>query len=347
MKSQRVTMRTVADEAGVSVQTVSRVLNNHPDVAESTARRIQKVIDRLNYTPNEIARSLIQQQSYTIGVAIDVIEGVGPASILAGISYEAELNDFCLLVKRIPEANVELVDSVLQVMLSRQVDGIIWAVPEIGDNHNWVAEKSKTLGVPIVYITMSEREGLVSISMNNFKGGCMATQHLLDQGYQHIAHISGPRDWWEARERRRGWEDTLKAAGMSSDDRQWREVDRKWSAHSTEAAFLDLLEKYPEMDAVFVASDQMALKVLQVAQKEGLRIPQDLGVIGYDGIEEAAYYFPALSTINHDHINLGIQSVKALIQSLERSSASKKSGDLLDAVLFEPGLVVRESSFAG
>jgi LacI family transcriptional regulator len=168
----------------------------------------------------------------------------------------------------------------------------------------------------------------------------------LDQGYRNIALISGPLDWWEARERKKGWADTLTAAGLPPTEAQVQAGDTLWSAESAEVAFLKLLETYPQMDAVFACSDYMALKVLQVAQRLGKRIPQDLGVIGYDGIQEAAYYSPSLSTINHDHINLGIQSIRSLVQHLDQPSKRQEKTYLDDAILLEPSLVVRGSTAA-
>ena len=115
----------------------------------------------------------------------------------------------------------------------------------------------------------------------------MATQHLLDQGYQHIGHITGPLDWWEARQRKLGWEHALKAAGMNLADEQWQEGN--WSSASGEIAFQKLLQTYPRLDAVFVANDQMALGLLQAANRLGIQVPDALGLIGFDGIPEVAF----------------------------------------------------------
>ncbi|MBN2047556.1 MAG: LacI family DNA-binding transcriptional regulator [Anaerolineaceae bacterium] len=343
MKPRRVTMRVVADEAGVSVQTVSRVLNNHPDVATATAERVRAVVERLNYTPNAVARSLIQQRSYTIGVATDVLESSGPARILAGIAYEAEKNGYCLLINRISEADTVHVDPLLQTMVSRQVDGIIWAVPDIAENHHWVADTLKQLTVPIVFLTVSAQPTAYTISIDNYLGARMATQHLMDQGYRRIAHISGPLDWWEARERKRGWEDTLRNAGLACDDCQLFESDERWSVESAEKGFYHLLETFPQMDAVFVSSDQMAMGVLKIASAKGIRIPDELGVVGYDGIPDTAYFCPPLTTVNHNHVNLGSCAVDQLIQLIDQEKGEYRM-KVKQSVVLVPELVIRKSS---
>lgn len=341
MKSHRVTMRMVAEEAGVSIQTVSRVLNDHPDVAAATAIRIREVMQRLHYTPNAIARSLIQQRSYTIGVAIDALEWSGPSRILAGLNYGAESRGYSLLIKRIQEEDTQNVAPLLETMLSRQVDGIIWSIPEIGDNHRWVQETCAGFGVPIVFLSVPVREGIPSVSVDEYAAGRLATQHLVEADFQHIAHIAGPKISWEAEERKRGWQDVLTNAGLECTERQLRWSDKAWSPESGGECFLSLLENYPEMDAVFVASDQMALKVLQVAGEKGIQIPEQLAVMGHDNVPESSFYWPSLSTIDHDHVNLGTQAVEMLIKIIENGSAVEAATQ--NRVL-PPHLIVRKST---
>ena len=341
MKSHRVTMRMVAEEAGVSIQTVSRVLNEHPDVAAATAVRVREVMQRLHYTPNAIARSLIQQRSYTIGVAIDALEWSGPSRILAGLNYGAEARGYSLLIKRIQEEDTQNVAPLLETMLSRQVDGIIWSIPEIGDNHRWVQETCAGFGVPIVFLSVPLREGIPSVSVDEYAAGRMATQHLVETGCKCITHVAGPEASWEARERKRGWQDALTQAGLECGQKQLRWSDKAWSPESGGECFEDLLENCPEMDGVFVASDQMALKVLQVAGQKGIRIPDQLAVIGHDNVPESGYYWPSLSTIDHDHVNLGIQAVELLLEIIESDSSAEEAAP--NCVL-HPQLVVRKST---
>ncbi len=338
---QRVTIRDVASEAGVSHQTVSRVINDRPDVADETRRRVWQVIEELNYQPSAIARSLIRRRSFTLGVVTAGLKYVGPSRTLDGIAGQAEQMGYTLVLKELPRLDAHDVQPLLNSLLSRQVDGIIWAVPEIGGNRDWVEGQPPELTAPLIFLQMQERAGLSSVSVDNHRGGCLATEHLLQQGYRHIGHISGPLDWWEARQRLAGWQDTLHQAGVSVTEHQW--VQGNWSAASGEQAIGPLLNMYPEMDAVFVANDQMALGVLQVACRQGLRIPKDLAVVGFDGLPEAAYYWPPLTTVYQDLQALGCAAVREL--SLAVEARHQKDVPIRPVTLsLQPELIVRESS---
>jgi DNA-binding LacI/PurR family transcriptional regulator len=149
----------------------------------------------------------------------------------------------------------------------------------------------------------------------------IATQHLLDLGRQYIGHISGPLDWWEARQRKLGWQEALQAAGR--DATEDHSVEGNWSASSGETAFEQLLQGYPEMDAIFIANDQMALAALQVANHRGIRIPQDLAVVGFDNIAESAFFYPSLTTIYQDQHELGCLAVQRLVTLIEAACSNQ------------------------
>ena len=338
---KKVTIRDVAAAAGVSHQTVSRVLNNRPDVAEETRRRVWQVIEDLRYQPSAIARSLIQQRSFTLGVVIAGLKYVGPSRTLNGITKQAEEMDYTLLLKELPRFDTNDVQPLLNSLRARQVDGIIWAVPEIGSNRDWLQNQPPELPTPMIFLTMQTRSDLFIVSVDNYTGGRTATEHLLEQGYRHIGHISGPLDWWEARQRKAGWQDALSEIGIQVADHHWESGN--WSSASGEKAIRKLLDGYPKMEAVFVANDQMALSVLQIACEKGLQVPQDLAVVGFDGIPEAAYYWPPLTTVYQDQQKLGSTAVRELVQIIEVSQQDKAVVEP-KTISFQPELIVRESS---
>jgi LacI family transcriptional regulator len=338
---KKVTIRDVAAAAGVSHQTVSRVLNDRPDVAQETRRRVWQVIEELRYQPSAIARSLIQQRSYTLGVVIAGLKYVGPSRTLNGITKQAEEMGYTLLLKELPRFDTNDVQPLLNSLRARQVDGIIWAVPEVGSNRDWLQTQPPELPIPMIFLTMQTRSDLFVVSVDNYTGGRTATEHLLEQGYRHIGHISGPLDWWEARQRKAGWQDALSEIGIQVADHHWESGN--WSSASGEKAIRKLLDGYPEMEAVFVANDQMALSVLQVACEKGLQVPQDLAVVGFDGIPEAAYYWPPLTTVYQDQQQLGGTAVRELVQIIEASQQDKAVTEP-KTILFQPELIVRESS---
>jgi LacI family transcriptional regulator len=342
-QSKRPTIKQVAKAAGVSTQTVSRVINDRPDVAPETRERVQQVIDELGYQPSALARSLIQRRSYTLGVVTAGLKYIGPSRTLNGITTKAEELGYALLLKELPRFTTNDIQSLIQFLLARHIDGILWAVPEIGDNRNWVGTGAYSIPVPTVFITMQSRPGIPIVSVDNRLGGRLATQHLLEQGREHIGHISGPLEWWEARQRKQGWQEALQAAGRKASEAHCAEGN--WSAASGETAFEQLLQSYPEMDAVFIANDQMALAALQLANRRGVHIPQDLAVVGFDNIAEAAYFYPSLTTVNQNQHELGCQAVQELVYLIEAAYAGNQAVEPR-SLLFTPELIVRESSVA-
>ena len=340
-RTGRATIKEVASAAGVSTQTVSRVINDRPDVSPETRKRVQEVIDQLGYQPSALARSLIRQRSYTLGVVTAGLRYTGPSRTLSGITGAAENAGYSLLLKELPNFNANNVGPIFQTLLSRHVDGIIWAVPEVGENLNWVNNSSLDSNIPMVYLTMKSRERVCVVSIDNYLGGQLAMKHLIDQGYQHIGHISGPMDWWEARERKAAWIDTLKEAGRGVKDEHC--VEGNWSSSSGSKAIERLYQQYPEMDAVFAANDQMALSVEQYACRINIQVPKDLGVIGFDDIPESEFFWPPLTTIQQNQYNVGEVAVEEIIKIIE-SSWHEHKPVCPKSIMLTPKLVIRQSS---
>jgi LacI family transcriptional regulator len=343
--SKQVTIRDVAAAAGVSHQTVSRVLNNRPDVAEETRSRIWQIIEDLNYQPSAIARSLIRQRSLTLGIVTAGLNLVGPSRTLNGITEQAEGLGYTLLLKELPSFGVNDVQPLLNSLLERRVDGILWAVPEVGGNRAWLEQQLDGLPVPTIFTTMQARPGVTVVAVDNYAGGRLATEHLLCEGYRHIGHISGPLDWWEARQRKAGWHDALLAAGAPLPDADLCAEEGAWSSSSGEQAISRLLARYPQMDAVFVGNDQMALGVLQTACRQGIQVPQELAVVGFDGLPESAHYWPPLTTVYQDLRKLGCSAVQELVRVIEASRNGQAAFEPQSLALC-PELIIRESSHA-
>jgi DNA-binding LacI/PurR family transcriptional regulator len=340
-RNVRATIKEVASVAGVSTQTVSRVINERPDVSPETRKRVQEVIKALSYQPSALARSLINQRSLTLGVVTAGLKHIGPSRTLSGITSAAEEEGYSVLLKELPSYDTEEIRPIFQALLSRHVDGIIWAVPEVGDNRNWVNEHPADFEVPLVYLTMESRDDLSIVSIDNYLGGRMAMSHLLEQGYRNIGHISGPLDWWEARQRMAAWKDALRESGLSSDDSQC--VEGNWSSASGALAIEKLSDQYSEMDAVFVANDQMALGVLQFFAEKRIHIPEDVGIVGFDNIAESAFFSPALTTIQQDQHSVARIAVEELIKIIE-AGWQGSNAVIAKSIILPPTLIVRQSS---
>lgn len=336
-KTARATIKAVAAAAGVSTQTVSRVVNERPDVSPETRKRVQAAIHDLSYRPSALARSLSSQRSYTLGVVTAGLKYIGPSRTLSGIAAAAEEAGYALLLKELPSFVSSNVTPIFQTLLSHHVDGIIWAVPEIGDNHTWVNSSPTDLAVPIVYLTMAPQNNITVVSIDNYRGGRLAMAHLLEQGYQHIGHIAGPLEWWEARQRLAAWQDALHETGRVASATHMAEGN--WSSASGAVAIEKLFAQYPELDAVFVANDQMALGVLHFLSAKGLSIPAAIGLVGFDNLAEAAYFSPALTTIQQAQEAMAKLAVAEIIKIIEADELAPPT-----SIVLGPTLVVRQSS---
>jgi LacI family transcriptional regulator len=340
-KNDQITILKVAKTAGVSKQTVSRVINNHPDVADITRKHVQKVIDELGYHPSAVARSLTKQRTHTIAVVTAGLNLVGPSSVLNGITLKAEELGYALLIKNLAGFRIDDYQGLVRFLNEMRVEGVAWACPDIEHYRQEVIEKLSSLPTPVVFQGSAPLQHALFVIVDNYAGGCQATQHLLDQGFRSIAHISGPINFADAEERKSGWSDTLQKADLQPSPLHSAEGD--WSAASGAKAVVELLDTYPEMDAIFVANDQMAIGAMQTIQERGLQIPGDIAIIGYDNIAESAFSSPPLTTIAQDFELMGAKTIELLVGVI---NAQRNGKDLsaLQPVRLPADLIVRKSS---
>ncbi len=335
-----VTLQDVAQLAGVSTKTVSRVVNNQGEISEATRQRVQAAIAQLNYRPNILARSLVNQRTNTLAAVAWGLDYYGPSHTVVGIENKSDELGYSLFLNLLAHPDEGDIDRILDTLVARRVDGIIWVVPEVGGNRMWINPARLDRLPPIVFLSMEQQPGLATVSVDNRAGARQAVQHLIDQGRQRIGLITGPLAWWEARERFAGWQETLRNAGLDASSSLVVEGD--WSASSGARAMSLLLERKPDIDAVFVCSDQMAIGALGVMHQHGRRIPQDLAVVGFDNIPESAFFWPPLSTVYQMLIEVGGLAVQTLHQWIE----ANRKGEAIPAenVQLMPQLIVRASS---
>jgi LacI family transcriptional regulator len=344
-QKRRMTIKEVAEAAGVSTQTVSRVLNNRPDVAPETFQRVQQVIKETGYAPNVLARSLIRGRTHTLGVVAYGLEYFGPSRVLTGIERQADEIGYSIFLNLLHQPETSDVAHLLNNLFARQVDGIIWAIPEIGDNRSWAQAKSLDFPVPAIFVSgMTGQTSLPLVGVDNRAVGHLATEHLLAGGARRIGIITGPLKWWEAQQRQQGWRETLETHGLAVEDRLVAVGD--WNARSGEQGLYQLLAQCPDLDAVFASNDQMALGVLHGAHRLGRRVPEDLSVVGVDNIPESAHFWPPLTTVRQRLREAGAQAVQELHLMIQKAKQSQhgQNGAIPNIALLQPELIVRESS---
>jgi LacI family transcriptional regulator len=336
-----VTLQDVAALAGVSIKTVSRVVNNQGEITEATRQRVQAAIDELGYRPNVLARSLVNRRTDALAVVAWGIEYFGPSRIVVGIEQRADELGYSLFLDLVAHPDDLYPERILDTLLARRVDGIIWAVPEVGDNRKWVRPGLLERLPPIVFVSMQAQPGLAITAVNNFSGAKQATRHLIEQGRRKIGTIAGPQAWWEARERCAGWQRTLEENGLSA--LPTLIVESYWSAAGGERAMEQLLKQTPQIDAVFASSDQIALGALGAIHRSGRRVPQDVAIVGFDNAPESAFYWPPLTTVYQKLVNAGRIAVQNLHQMIEARRQQRGYGEAA-MTLIEPELIVRASS---
>jgi DNA-binding LacI/PurR family transcriptional regulator len=285
-------MTDVARLAGVSHQTVSRVLNDHPNVKEQTRLRVRAAIAELGYRPNRAARALVTGRSQLIGIVALNSTLYGPASLLTAFEQAAAEAGFAVSVGSVSRLDQESISGAVERHLDQRVAGLVVIAPVASAG---AALDDMPSGVPLVTVDGDPDRAHALITVDQVAGAQAATQHLLDAGHRTVWHIAGPAEWYDAAGRIKGWRQTLQAAGA--------EVPPLLAADWTAAAGYSagqMVARMPEVTAVFAANDHLALGLLRALHERGRRVPHDLSVVGFDDVPEAAYFIPPLTTVRPD-----------------------------------------------
>ena len=336
-RQTRVTIREIARMCGVSMQTVSRVINNRPDVSPATRRAVEAAIAEVGFQPSAVARSLVQRRSQTLGVIATGLNLFGVSQTLNGITEESQRADYALLLKELVAEDVEEVTPAIDFLVAHRVEGlIIFNPPTVETSVSALQAEVPAARPPIVVLKSEPSSVFSTISVDNFGGARMATEHLLALGRSRIGHIAGPASWREARDRTHGWRTALADAGLEPGPI----VEGDWSSASGESASRELLDRAPDLDAIFVANDQMALGLLHAAHDRRIAIPDQIAVVGFDGLDEAAQFTPSLTTIRQPLRELGKLAVRELLATIDSEAGHVDVRNLTLAT----ELIVRDSA---
>ncbi|WP_203718547.1 LacI family DNA-binding transcriptional regulator [Asanoa siamensis] len=327
-------MTDVARLAGVSHQTVSRVLNGHPYVSDHTRLRVQAAITELGYRPNGAARALVTGQSRVIGVVAQNTTLYGPASLLAALEQAAAEAGFVVTIGSVGDLDDQSIAAAVERHLAHRVAGIIAIAPveSAGD-----ALERLPRSIPLVTVDGDPHRSLPLVTVDQVAGAREATQHLLDLGHRTVWHVTGPPNWIDSAGRIEGWRETLLAAGAQVPPL----IPADWSASAGFQAG-QMLARMPEVTAVFAANDHLALGVLRALHEHGRRVPQDISVVGFDDVPEAGFFIPPLTTVRPDFKAVARMSLDLLLSQIA------DSGDHRDGLrqTIAPTLIVRNSASA-
>jgi len=325
-------MSDVAVLAGVSHQTVSRVLNDHPSVRPETRRRVIEAIEAIGYRRNSAARTLVTRRSETIGVVTTGSALFGPTSTLIAIEEAARDSGLFVSVATVRLWDAAEVRTALDHFMTQGIDGVVVIAPQ---DDALDAVRAYDARIPVVMVGSHEvQPGRVhAVAVDQYAGARTAVRHLLDLGHTDVAHLAGPRDWIDARERHRGWQDELASAGIAAGE----PIDGDWSAERGYRVGLELAASgLPS--AVFAANDQLALGLLHAFAEGGVSVPSHVSVVGFDDVDGAAHFFPPLTTVRQDFAALGRRCLMVLRSAIADGTV------VADPII--PRLVVRSSTSA-
>jgi LacI family transcriptional regulator len=326
---KRATLYDVAAYAGVSYQTVSRVINGNPHVSAKTLKRVQEAILALDYQPNKAARTLVTRRSYTLEVITVGTSHFGPAQMMTSVERAARGRGYKLIFTNIEDMRESEILDVLDGLNS--VDGAIIITPIRNEMYDRLTQECPR---PFVKVGAQPGIQLPSLVIDQALGSRLATRHLIALGHTEIAEIGGPYHWYDAAARHQGFLEELQASGL----KHVPTAESDWTAAGGYDACLRLIASEQPFTALVVGNDQMALGAMRALREQGLRVPEDVSVVGFDDIPEAAYFEPPLTTVQQDFGALGGQAVEYLIEILNNPETP-----LHQRVLY-PRLVVRQST---
>jgi DNA-binding LacI/PurR family transcriptional regulator len=328
-----VNMFDVARAAGVSHQTVSRVLNDSAAVKESTRRRVNAAIEELGYHRNLAARALATHRSKTLGVICFDSTLYGPASMLYAIEHASRSAGYYVSVASEPTIDSTTLPRALSQLAEQSVEGVVVIAP-LSETRDALSGMRR--GMSVVAVDGTGGLGLPVVSVDQLDGARQVTRHLLEQGASTVWHVTGAEGWTDTDARVAGWRDELTAAGRPIPE----PLHGNWSPASGYQAGIALARR-TDVEAVFVANDQMALGLLRALAEAGRAVPENVLVAGFDDVPEAEFYSPPLTTVRQDFAMVGRRSVEMLIARIEDTDDSPVDDQ---PTLVPAQLIVRQST---
>jgi DNA-binding LacI/PurR family transcriptional regulator len=321
----------VARLAGVSHQTVSRVINDLPNVRPATRARVQQAIAQLRYSPSPAARALVTRRTRTIGLIVPAVSDFGPTSIAMHFNVAARAARYSVDTVSAVDVDPADIRSLVEGLLRQRVDAIVLVVDDIA-----VLEIVSTLdlNVPLVAAAATDRRSPHLVSIDQYHGARSAVRHLAELGHTRIAHIAGPTRAPDAIERLRGWRDELGAGQLEVIE----PLHGDWTAASGYRLGLEL--NIEPSSAVFVANDHMSIGLFSALRERGIHVPEDVSVVGFDDVPEAGYLFPPLTTVRQDFAALGELMMQKVLVAVEEPDSVHEDEPL------PTHLVIRQSTRA-
>jgi LacI family transcriptional regulator len=329
----RVTIADVAREAGVSLMTVSRVVNDKADVSQATRQRVLQVVERLGYRPSSIARGLATRRTGTLGLVVPDVANAFFANVARGAESHAYARGYNVFLCNTDEDS-QREEEVLQSLEEKRVDGVVLCSSRLDDSE--LSLQLRRFPVLVLVNRLLESDDVCTVLVDDKAGGRLATDHLLSAGHQAVGFLAGPPLSHSGRQRKAGYRAALTAAGWPYNADLVQHCSP--TVQGGHQAARELLVAHPRLTALFCYNDLVAVGALQACAELGRRVPDDLAVVGYDDIPLANLVTPPLTTCRVPRYKLGELAMQLLLDQIDGSS------DQHERVVLQPELIVRVSA---
>lgn len=341
MKFSQVTIKDIARELGISPSTVSRALKDHPDISSKTKEAVNALAEKLNYQPNIVALNLRQKKTFTIGVIIPELVHFFFSTVISGIEDVAYQAGYSVILAQSNES-YEREKTDIKALFNSRVDGLLMSISRETKNFDHI-ESVIAKGIPVVFYDRTFNTTMCSnVLVDDYVGAKEAVNHLIEQGYQKIAFLEGSPGLIITADRKRGYTDALREHGLEIKDSYIQEC-MTGSLEEGKRATKKLLAMPSPPDAIFAANDPLAVGAMQSIKEAGLRIPQDVGVVGFSNWSYGSLLEPSLTTVDQPGFEMGQEAARLLIRHIEQSD--KNQGDPpAETKVLKTRLIVRDSS---
>lgn len=340
MKLEQATIKDIARELNVSSSTVSRALKDYPGISDETKRKVKELADKLNYRPNAIALSLRKSRSFTIGVIIPEVVHFFFSTVISGIEEVAFSRGYNVILTQTNEKLAREKSSV-ETMLSNQIDGFLVSFSKETKDFSHFS-KLMDQGFPIVFFDrMPDIPKAINVTVDDFTGSYQATKHLISQGYKNIVHLAGPANLKISKERERGYREALLDSGIPINPAFIVECPQGTNEEAYQIT-LEIFREFTEKpDAFFANNDMAAVGAMMASKSLNLKVPEDIGVVGFSNWQFCSILDPSLSSVSQPGVKLGAKATELLLDIIEK----KINPEEIDhPLVLETELLVRKSS---
>lgn len=340
MKLDQVTIKDIARELNVSSSTVSRALKDYPGISDETKRKVRELAEKMDYRPNAIALSLRKSRSFTIGVIIPEVVHFFFSTVISGIEEVAFDRGYKVILTQTNEKLIREKSSI-DTMLSNQIDGVLVSFSKETTNFDHFSSLLDK-GFPIVFFDrVPDISNAITVTVDDYSGAYEATKHLLHQGYRKIVHLSGPSNLKISKERERGYTDALLNHGFTPDPSFIVECTRG-SDDEAQKITSEILQNFPKKpDAFFANNDMAAVGAMLACKSAGLRVPEDVGIVGFSNWQFCSMIDPSLSSVAQPGFNMGAKATEILLDLVEKKI---QLNEFSNSVVLETELLIRKSS---